>query len=47
VDRIEAWWSNYSFCGSPSLVLTRKLRALKEDLKKWNYHEFGNVSFKQ
>ena len=47
VDHIEAWWSNYSFCGPPSLVLTRKLRALKEDLKKWNYHEFGNVSFKQ
>uniref|UniRef100_A0A2N9I4J4 Reverse transcriptase domain-containing protein n=1 Tax=Fagus sylvatica TaxID=28930 RepID=A0A2N9I4J4_FAGSY len=47
VDRIEAWWSSYSFCGPPSLVLARKLKALKEDLKKWNYQEFGNVNFKQ
>jgi hypothetical protein len=46
VDRIEAWWSNYSFCGPPSVVLARKLKALKEDLKQWNYHEFGNVSTK-
>jgi hypothetical protein len=47
VDCIDAWWSNYSFCGPPSLVLACKLKALKEDLKKWNYHEFGNVNFKQ
>uniref|UniRef100_A0A2N9FG38 Reverse transcriptase domain-containing protein n=1 Tax=Fagus sylvatica TaxID=28930 RepID=A0A2N9FG38_FAGSY len=47
VDRIEAWWSSYSFCGPPSLVLACKLKALKEDLKKWNYHVFGNVSVKQ
>ena len=47
VDRIAAWWSNYSFSGPPSLVLAHKLKALKEDLKKWNYHEFGNVCFKQ
>ncbi len=46
VDRIEAWWSNYSFCVPPSVVLARKLKALKEDLKQWNYHEFGNVSTK-
>ena len=47
VDHIEAWWSNYSFYGPLSLVLAHKLKVLKEDLKKWNYHEFGNVSFKQ
>ena len=47
VDRVEAWWSSYSFCGPPSLLLARKLKALKEDLKKWNYHVFGNVSVKQ
>jgi hypothetical protein len=47
VDRIAAWWSSYSFWGPPSRVLARKLKALKEDLKKWNYHKFGNVSFKQ
>jgi hypothetical protein len=47
VDRIEAWWSSYSFTSPPSLVLARKLKALKEDLKQWNYHVFGNVSLKQ
>ena len=47
VDRVEAWWSSYSFSGPPSLVLARKLKALKEDLKNWNYHVFGNVNVKQ
>jgi hypothetical protein len=47
VDRIQSWWSNYSFSDSPSYVLARKLKALKDDLKKWNHQEFGNVGFKQ
>ena len=47
VDRYQGWWSHYSFCGLPSYVLACKLKTLKEDLKKWNYHEFGNVSLKQ
>uniref|UniRef100_A0A2N9EW14 Reverse transcriptase domain-containing protein n=1 Tax=Fagus sylvatica TaxID=28930 RepID=A0A2N9EW14_FAGSY len=47
VDRVEAWWSSYSFNGPPSVVLARKLKALKEDLKNWNYHVFGNVNVKQ
>ena len=34
VDRIQSWWSNYSFSDSPSYVLARKLKALKDDLKK-------------
>uniref|UniRef100_A0A2N9GQ21 Reverse transcriptase domain-containing protein n=1 Tax=Fagus sylvatica TaxID=28930 RepID=A0A2N9GQ21_FAGSY len=38
---------SYSFMGPPSLVLASKLKALKEDLKKWNHQEFGNVGFKQ
>ncbi len=46
VDRYQGWWSHYSFCGPPSYVLACKLKALKEDLKKWNYHELGNVSLK-
>ena len=29
------------------MVLARKLKALKEDLKNWNYHVFGNVNVKQ
>jgi hypothetical protein len=47
VDRVAAWWSSYSFTGPPSLVLARKLKALKEDLKQWNYQVFGNVGLKQ
>uniref|UniRef100_A0A2N9J5V1 Reverse transcriptase domain-containing protein n=1 Tax=Fagus sylvatica TaxID=28930 RepID=A0A2N9J5V1_FAGSY len=43
VERIQHWWSSYSFIGPPSLVLACKLKALKEDLKKWNHQEFGNV----
>jgi hypothetical protein len=47
VDRVEAWWTSYSFSGPPSVVLACKLKALKEDLKNWNYHVFGNVNVKQ
>jgi hypothetical protein len=47
VERVQNWWSSYSFTGPPSLVLASKLKALKEDLKKWNHQEFGNVGFKQ
>ena len=27
--------------------MAQKLKALKEDLKKWNKEEFGNLSFKK
>jgi hypothetical protein len=47
VDRVQSWWSSYSFSGSPSFVLACKLKALKEDLKQWNHLEFGNVGFRQ
>uniref|UniRef100_A0A2N9FZT4 Reverse transcriptase domain-containing protein n=1 Tax=Fagus sylvatica TaxID=28930 RepID=A0A2N9FZT4_FAGSY len=43
VERVQNWWSFYSFAGPPSLVLASKLKALKEDLKKWNHQEFGNT----
>ena len=46
VDRVQSWWSSYSFSGSPSFVLACKLKALKEDLKQWNHLEFGNVGFR-
>uniref|UniRef100_A0A2N9HQB8 Uncharacterized protein n=1 Tax=Fagus sylvatica TaxID=28930 RepID=A0A2N9HQB8_FAGSY len=32
-DKVKGWWSSYSFSGPPSLVLAKKLKALKEDLK--------------
>jgi hypothetical protein len=39
----KAWWKSYNFQGSPSYVLTCKLRGLKMDLKKWNEEIFGDV----
>ena len=33
--------------GSPSFVLAQKLKALKEDLKKWNNKEFSDLAFKK
>lgn len=39
----KAWWKSYNFQGSPSYVLTCKLRGLKTDLKKWNEEIFGDV----
>jgi hypothetical protein len=47
VDRVKTWWSSYPFIGSPSFVLASKLKALKEDLKFWNKHVFGDINLKQ
>ena len=47
LDKIQGWWSNYSFSGPPSLVLARKLKALKEDLKIWNKEVFGDVGLRK
>ena len=32
IDRVHSWWNRYSFLGTPSFVLAKKLRALKEDI---------------
>ena len=42
-DRVHSWWNCYSFLGTPSFVLAKKLKALKEDIIQWNRSEFGNV----
>ena len=34
VDRVQQWWNEYSFAGSPSFILAQKLKALRADLKK-------------
>ena len=47
VEKVQQWWSSYSFLGSPSFVLAQKLKALKEDLKKWNKEEFCDLAFKK
>lgn len=43
VDQVKIWWKSYKFQGSPCLVFTHKLKAMKADLKKWNEEIFGNV----
>jgi hypothetical protein len=44
VDTVQGWWSRYSFFGSPSFILAKKLKALKEDLKRWNAIVFGDLN---
>jgi hypothetical protein len=43
VDRVRLWWSSYCFQGSPSFILTCKLKVLKNDLRSRNEQVFGNV----
>ena len=43
VDRVQSWWNQHSFVGTPSFVLAKKLKALKEDIIQWNHREFANV----
>lgn len=38
---------HYQFTGSPSYVLVKKLWALKEDLPKWNWDEFGQIGVRK
>ena len=47
LERVKHWWEGYSFLGSPSFVLAQKLKALKEDLEKWNKEEFGDLAFRK
>ena len=47
VDRVQHWWNGYSFVGFPGFILAQKLKALKEDLKKWNREEFGDLAFRK
>ncbi|XP_041001721.1 uncharacterized protein LOC121247439 [Juglans microcarpa x Juglans regia] len=43
VEMVSAWWSSYQFNGTPSFILASKLKALKQDLKKWNLEVFGHI----
>ncbi|KAG5553365.1 hypothetical protein RHGRI_011291 [Rhododendron griersonianum] len=47
VDRVSKWWGNYSILGTPSYVLAKKLKLLKEDLHKWNSEVFGRLEFQK
>ena len=33
--------------GSPSFILARRIKALKDDLKKWNKKEFRDLAFRK
>ena len=44
VERVRQWWNGCCFLGSPSFILAWKLKALKDDLKKWNKEEFGDLA---
>ena len=43
VERVRGWWASYQFQGTPSFIFSKKLRALKGDIKIWNKTIFGNV----
>ena len=47
VERVRQWWNEYCFLGSLSFILAYKLKALKDDLKKWNKGEFGDLAFRK
>ena len=47
VDRVQFWWNQHSFVGTPNFVLAKKLKALKEDIIQWNCREFGNIDRKK
>ena len=41
------FWIKFRGGGPPSLVLARRLKALKEDLKIWNKEVFGDVGLRK
>jgi hypothetical protein len=43
VDKVRDWWGSFSFDGTPSFVLAKKLQALKRKIKEWNSEVFGDV----
>ena len=47
MNKVRGWWSSYSFRGTPSYVLSQKLKTLKEDLKLWNKQVYGDVGLKR
>lgn len=43
-DLFKKKWKNYRSVGSSCFVLGKKIKMLKEDLKRWNGKELGNVA---
>ena len=40
---IDEWWKSFEIRGIGSYVLTKKLKALKDNLRTWNKNSFGKV----
>ena len=47
MERVRKWWNGYCFLGSSSFILACRLKALKDDLKKWNKEVFGDLAFRK
>ena len=47
VDRVLQWWNGYFVLDSPGFILARKLKSHKDDFKKWNKEEFGDLTFRK
>lgn len=43
---MKEWWNSFYFFGSPGFVLSKKLMALKAELKRWNKEVFGRIDRK-
>ena len=43
LERVKGWWESYRVEGAPSFSLTKKLKLLKEDIKRWNKEIFVEV----
>ena len=41
MERVRKWWNGYCFLGSSSFILACRLKALKDDLKKWKKEVLG------
>ena len=46
-EQVKIWWDSYKVTGSPSCVLAKKMKFLKEDLKRWNREVFGHLETKK
>ena len=47
LEKVKGWWGSYSVVGSPSSILAKKLKLLKEDLKVWNREVFRHLDDKK
>ena len=43
-DLLKSWWMGFQFKGPINFTLSKKLKALKANLKTWNKEVFENIS---